>query len=338
MSETAIQMWPAADLPEMPEIFRWGLDVVRLIQTIESPALTALMKFITGLGTELFYAPLALFIFWWIDEKKGLRLSILVILSAWINAFAKGLFKQPRPFHFDPALALVYEPSYGAPSGHAQISLCFFIPLAVWLAALFEKSDRRRVFIWAGTIFFILLMGFTRLYLGVHFPTDLLFGWLLGGIILLIYFTAGPRLEKLSVADSVRTRNICAAAIAFAMTSLYPADRSLPAIFLGFCIGYVLMKKHFPFSARQEINGKRPGISVMLGRCLAGFAGVALIFFGLRLVFPGEGSLLSGLAVWGQYSPYYELGDFIRYGLLGLWVSAGAPWLFGRMGLAARQA
>ena len=336
MNDTLIQMGPAADLPPISEIFRWGIDVIKLIQRIESPALTAIMKVITALGTELLYLPLILFIFWWIDEKQGLRLGILIIVSAWINALVKDIFKQPRPFNFEPALGLAHEGTYGAPSGHAQFSLCFWVPMAAWLSSLLEKPTWKRPIIWTGAILFILLMGFTRLYLGVHFPTDLLFGWLLGGIILLVYFTAGPYLDKLAAGVSFRKRNICVAALALAMNSVYPADRSLPALFLGFCIGYNLMKKHFPFCARS--NGKRPGIVVMLGRCMTGFAGVVLIYLGLRLIFPGDGSLFADIPIWGQASPFYELGRFIRYTLVGLWASAGAPWIFGRLGLAPRLA
>jgi membrane-associated phospholipid phosphatase len=337
MNENVIQMLPAESLPPLPEIYRWGIEVIRQIQLIESPGLTAIMMFISALGTEMLYAPLTLFIFWWIDEKRGLRLGILLIVSAWINIFAKEIFKQPRPFNLEPALGLAYESSYGAPSGHAQVSLCFWVPMAAWLAATFEKRDIRRFAIWAGAIFFILLMGFTRLYLGAHFPTDLLFAWLLGGLILAIWFNAGPRLEGLLVKTGIRSQNICAAVFVLLMNGLYPQNRSFPALLLGFCIGYILMKKRFPFSARGEINGKKPGMVVMLGRCMTGFIGLGIIYIGLKLILPGKGSLLADLSIWGQHSPFYELGHFLRYGLMGLWASAGAPLIFQRMGLASSE-
>jgi len=331
MNETIIQMLPADHLSFLQGIYRWGIEVIRVIQRIENPTLTALIKIITALGTQNFYIPCLLFIFWWIDEKRGLRLGILIIVSAWINSFMKDLLKQPRPYNIEPSVGLAAEDSYGAPSGHAQMSLTFWIPMAAWIT---EKPRRKRILIWAAVIFFILLIGFTRLYLGVHFPTDLFAGWILGGIILTLWFLAGPFVEKLLGSVGARVKNISVAIIALLMNGLYPKDRSLPALFLGFCIGYTLMKLYFPFSARGEIKGKKPGIPVMILRCVTGFLGMAIVFGGLRLILPGEGSLFRDIPVWGIASPFYELGRFIRYGLLGLWASAGAPRLFQRIGLA----
>ena len=337
MNDSIISMLPAAENRSfLTGLYSWGIEVIKVIQTIENPVLTALLKFITALGTEAFYVPVILFIFWWIDENRGLRFGILIIISAWINSFMKDLWKQPRPFNLVPSLGLAHESSYGAPSGHAQMSLTFWFPMAAWCAQAWaaRSGKDKRLLIWAGAIFFVLLIAFTRLYLGVHFPTDIFTGWVLAGIILAVYFLAGPRLEKLFAQAGTRSLNICAAVIALTMSGLYPRDRSMSALFLGFCLGYAIMKKYFPFSARGEIKGKKPGMHIMFIRCLTGFAGMAIIYLGLRLVFPGEGSLFSGIPVWGKASPYYELGRFMRYGLVGMWVSAGAPRIFQQMGLA----
>ena len=312
-------------------MYEWGIELIRVIQSIQNPVLTSLMKFITTLGSEVLYFPLILFIFWWIDEKRGLRFGILIVLSAWINVFMKDILKHPRPFHIDPSLGLVTMSSYGAPSGHAQLALCFWIPMAAWLEKI---RPARRSIIWTTAICFILLIGFTRLYLGVHFPTDLLAGFLLGGIILLIYFTAGPLIEKYLSAGGIRFQNIAIALMALTMNGLFPQERAFPALFLGFCLGYTLMKQRFPFAADGEINGKKPGAHIMLLRCLVGFAGAATLFLALGLILPGEGSLFGDMPIWGAASPFYDIGRFIQYGLLGFWATAGAPRLFQRVGLA----
>ena len=333
MNESIIQMLPA-EKPLLLEVLQWGIEVIKVIQRIETPGLTALVKFISALGTEMFYAPFILFMFWWIDEKRGLRFGILILVTAWINSFMKDLFKQPRPFNFEPSLGLARESSYGAPSGHAQMSLVFWIPMAAWLSQAWATGRKRRL-IWVFVIFFLLLIGFTRLYLGVHFPTDLFAGWLFGGIILVLWFIPGPYMEKFLAAGGARIQNICAAGLALLMIVIYPNDKSLPALFLGFCIGYSLMKSRFPFFARAAIKGKKPGVPVMIVRCVTGFLGIAVIYLGLRLIFPGEGSLFKDIPVWGANSPFYEIGRFLRYGLAGFWASAGAPKMFQRMGLAA---
>jgi len=326
-----ITMVPAENLSFLTGIYRWGIEIIRVIQKMENPVLTGLIKGITALGTENFYIPLIVIIFWWIDEKRGLRLGFLIIISAWINAFMKDLWKQPRPFHLEPSLGLAMESSYGAPSGHAQMSLTFWIPMAAWLC---EKPGRKRCAIWTGAVSFILLMGFTRLYLGVHFPTDLLAGWILGGIILVLWFFLRSRGEAILTQAGFRVQNITVAVLVLLMNSLFPLDRSLPALLLGFCIGYTLMKHRFPFGAKGEINGKKPGYRIMAFRCLSGFLGLAILFIALRLILPGEGSLFGSIPIWGAASPFYELGRFIRYSLIGFWVSAGAPRMFQHMGLA----
>ena len=112
----------------------------------------------------------------------------------------------------------------------------------------------------------------------------------------------------------------------------------LSAIFLGFTLGYNLMRKHTFFYAQGNIDGKRPGLKVYFFRGLTGCLGCAIIFQLTRLLLPGEGSLFSVLLAWGRVSPYYDLGLFIRYGLIGLWISAGAPLFFSRMGLAPEPA
>ena len=346
MNGNIIEIGPAEAAQALPPgflwmMYEWGIDVIRVIQTGAAPALTALMRFVTALGTETLYVPLILFILWWIDEKRGLRFGVLMILSVWINIFMKDLLRQPRPFNLDPSLGMIAVYGYGAPSAHAQLAMTFWIPMAVWLGKVRPKL---RTVIWAAAIFIILLIGFTRLYLGVHFPTDLLVGWILAGIILFIFFIFGPHIEKLlaggdgvnsgGTAGGTRMQNICAAGIALLMNGLFPQERAIPALFLGFCLGFSMMKQRFPFSARAEINGKKPGAQVMFLRCLTGLASMTIIFMALRLFFPGEETLFRDLPNWGADSPFYDIGRFIRYGVLGFWASAGAPRLFQRMGLA----
>jgi membrane-associated phospholipid phosphatase len=302
-------------------IYHWGIAVIQRIQTIQSPGLTAFITFFTALGTGYLYLPVILFIFWCVDEKKGVRLGLLLILSVCINGFFKELLKQPRPFSLEPSIGLIFEPTYGIPSGHAQMSLCFALPLALW----YGKSAAIRI----GAVLFVLLIAFTRLYLGLHFPTDILAGWLLGGLTLALWALFEKRVG--TFLSSLRIRLIAAAAVAIGMNALYPADRSLGGLFLGFSAGYALMLEYFPFHAAAGGSGSVRGFRLALG-----IAGGALIFQVLKMVLPGGDSVFSALPSWGTSSPYYDLGSFIRHGLLGLWASAGAPWLFLRLRLAGK--
>jgi membrane-associated phospholipid phosphatase len=321
----------AGELPPIFALYRWGIDLIQAIQGIQSPGLTAFIKAFTALGTELLYIPALLLLFWCVNEKKGARLGCIIILSVFINGFFKELFKQPRPFALEPSVGLAFEPSYGIPSGHAQLSLCFALPLAIWAcgSGLARRSGGAMA-IRLGAALFILGIAFTRLYLGVHFPTDILAGWLLGGATLGLWFLLEPRATRLLAAGGLRPALIAAALTAIGMNALYPLDRSLGGLFLGFGGGYALMRKHFPFNAGSG------SVPARLLRYALGLAGGALIYLGLKQAFPGGDSLFSALPFWGAASPYYELGRFVLHGLLGLWASALAPRLFLGLGLAKR--
>ncbi|MDR1597205.1 MAG: phosphatase PAP2 family protein [Treponema sp.] len=324
----AVSITNAEALPPLFAVYRWGIDLIQWIQSIQSPPLTGFVKFITALGTEYFYVPVILLIFWCVNEKKGASLGFIILVSTFINGFFKELLKQPRPFSLEPSVGLAFEPSYGIPSGHAQLSLCFLLFLAFGLGG--SRFGRRPVrVIRLGAILLILLIAFTRLYLGVHFPTDILAGWILGALTLGLWFAFRTGMTTLLNAGKLRAKMITIAAIAFGMNALFPADPRLGGIFLGFGAGYALTLEYVPFNAASG-----PFLS---GRCLRyglGIAGCALIYGVLGLVLPGGDSVFSALPFWGAASPYYALGRFIRYGLLGLWVSAGAPWLFLRLRMA----
>ncbi|MDR2537780.1 MAG: phosphatase PAP2 family protein [Treponema sp.] len=328
MNDAVIGALSAAELSPLLKLYFWGIDLIKVIQTIKSPALTALMKAITSLGAEMFYLLILLWLFWCIDEKKGIRCLFLLLLSAALNAFMKDLLKQPRPFNFEPALGLAFESSYGIPSGHAQLSLTFWGFLASWLTA--GANARRRWLVWACAIGIILLIAFTRLYLGVHFPTDILAGWLLGVLVLILYRVLEPHVSSLLDRGGTRARTISAAALVLLMNML-GVDVTLGGIVLGLGVAYSLCLKHAPFSAHAV--GQGPRYALLASRYLLGLIiAVAIVLF-LRLVLPGEHTLFAAIPLWGMGSPYTSLAEFLLAGALGLWAGFGAPWCFLRAGL-----
>ncbi len=93
-----------------------------------------------------------------------------------VMSLLKGLFERARPIvvtHFDPPGGLSF------PSGHSMISAALYMTLAVLIARTLERR-RLRVFVVAAGAMMAMLIGFTRIYLGVHYPTDVLAGWTLG--------------------------------------------------------------------------------------------------------------------------------------------------------------
>jgi membrane-associated phospholipid phosphatase len=335
MNEGLIQLLPA-DPASWNPAYRWGIEFIKYIQGIKNPLLTDVIKIITGLGTELFFIPTILLAYWCVNEKKGFRLGIMLLISVWINIICKEFFKMPRPYELDSSVGLAFEPSYGMPSGHAQISACFWIPLAGWLCRFrksgavkpAERPHLEKVLFYTAACFIILLIGITRLYLGLHFPTDLLGGWLLAGIILAVYFIYGKHIAEFLQEQGLRIELVFTALISLVMNTVYPQNRSFSALFLGFGAGYALMRQYLHFSVNNEVKGKGQRFGILALRYLLGIAGAAFLVQGLKYFFPGEDSMFAALPWFGKDSSLYELARFLRYGILGLWASAGAPWVF----------
>ena len=313
-----------------------GIELIRLIQRAESPALTTLMRWITELGAAPFYLAVIMFIYWCVDEKRGFRLALLVMASAFCNGAAKRAFAQTRPYRLAPDVGRAVEDSYGFPSGHAQGSLVFWAALA---SSRFMRRGTRRggIVPWPVAVFFVLLIAFTRLYLGVHFPMDIVGGWLLGGAVLALFAVVEPRLSVFLRERGIRFQLLAAAAAAFLMNTS-GLEENLGGLFFGFSAGYALNLYRIGFSARSVPYRGKTATAVRLLRYALGAAGVTAVQFLLRAVLPGEGSLFRAAALWGAASPLVRLSRFLRYGGVGFTVSAVLPYLFIRFGLAARSA
>ncbi len=299
----------------MEELYMWGIELIKGIQRIEHPVLTLAMNALTSLGSEYAYLALLPLVFWCVDERKGVRLGTVLLISAWSNGALKEFFAHPRPYHLDPSVGRAVEDSFGLPSGHAQGSLTFWGVLAAWIPKPWG------IFL---AIALPLAISFTRLYLGVHFPTDIAAGLLLGGIILGLYYAAGPLIVRLLRAANIRIRILVVALAAFGMNALHPGDTSMGGVFFGMGLGYILMKERFPFAAAKNASGEKPALWMLSLRYLLGIAVAAAVYGGLKLLLPGEGH------------QWYALGRFIRYALVGSWVAAGAPWVFLQLRLAGK--
>lgn len=139
------------------------------------------MLAVTALGYEEFFILLLPTLYWCIDQMVGLRLGIILMMANVSNTFFKFLFNNPRPYWIsDDVRVYSYESSFGLPSGHAQIAA------SVWGWLAFEVKKRWFTLVALGLIF---LIGVSRLYLGVHFASDVLLGWFLGALLVFGFAT-----------------------------------------------------------------------------------------------------------------------------------------------------
>jgi membrane-associated phospholipid phosphatase len=304
----------------MEPILQHGLYFIRAVQSVSSPALTFVMQIITAMGGVAVIFTALLVLYWCVDEKKGLRLFLMFIISLWSNLSLKFLFDQPRPFFggYDPSVGMIYERMGGLPSGHAQNTLVVFFILASWV-----KNNWG--YVCAAVL--CLLIGFSRIYLGVHFPTDVIAGWITGGIILCGYFLLNCKIEKFLENGGFRAGVIASATLSFIMI-LYLPEREIlmpGGVVLGLGAGYCFNKKYIGFSSNVSFG--KTGIKKYLAiftRMLLGIAGFVLIF-------------LAGIKLIPQDSANYKLYGFILAALGGFWISAASPWVFVKLALAGTE-
>ncbi|MCL1931004.1 MAG: phosphatase PAP2 family protein [Treponema sp.] len=305
----------------MEALLQWGLDCIRLIQGWANPPLTVFMRLVTALGSAGIYIAAACFVYWCIDEKKGLHLGLMMLLSLWINLSLKWALDQPRPFFpaYDPSLGMISERLGGFPSGHAQNTLVALAVICSWL---------KKKWAYSAAAFVCLLIGFSRVYLGVHFPTDVIGGWLIGGVTLAAYFLARKRIEALLAKGGFRGGIYASAALAFVMILYRPSVELLipGGMILGLGAGYNLCKYYLQFSA--SAHGGRTDVFRRLALLVRFLLGITVF----ALLYVVTGKITGGM----HNSGNYQLVIFLRFALLSLWISAGAPWLFRFLRLAER--
>jgi len=148
------------------------------IHAVAGPALTALMFFITALGSAPVLVPLGICIgvvFIYLRWKRAVVLFAVTMAGDLILDFIlKITFQRLRPeAFFDYPL----PSSYSFPSGHSIAALCFYGILA-WLVTARLKNNLLKIAVWILAIALILLIGISRIYLGVHYPSDVIAGYL----------------------------------------------------------------------------------------------------------------------------------------------------------------
>ncbi len=292
----------------MEAVWQWGIDLIHLVQLASGPALDAFFTAITFLGEEEFFLLLLPFFLWCFDFTAGARVGVAFLLSTYVNIGLKDWFAHPRPFELEPTVKRYEVGGYGLPSGHAQSAV------VVWGAIAIQYGKK---WLWGVAILLMILIGFSRIYLGVHFPTDVLGGWAVGAIFLALYTRLGPRLEQWLKQASPGLRLTLAATVPLGLLVLHPtADVAAPtAVLMGMGMGLVLTRRKSSFSAAGP-----PAQRAV--RLLVGMAVLLPLYFGLKLVFPGSGE------------PFYVATRVLRYAVVGFWVALGAPWLFRKLRLA----
>lgn len=196
--------------------------------------------------------------------KSGIRLYAVLGISILLNYWLKIIFALPRPFNLDPSLGVIHVEGYGFPSGAAQNSL-----LLAGLLILHGKSKWK----WIIAPIYALTIAFSRVYLGVHFPMDILGGWIFGAIILFSYWLFLPKIENLLQATSSLKILIISQAIVLLILFVFPFRLmiSLGACGMGLGIG-IFIVQHYQLKLNRFKH-----FSELMVRSVIGICGVFLL-------------------------------------------------------------
>lgn len=309
--------------------------------------LTLPMKTFSFLGSEDFFMMVLPLLYWSVDAALGLRVGIVLLVGSSVNDAAKLAFHSPRPYWFSAKVkAFASETSFGLPSGHSSTAVGIWGMLA---------SQVKKPWAWVVAILVMLLIGLSRMYLGVHFPIDVLLGWLLGAIILwLILRLWNP------IAAWLKRRSLGGQILAgFAFSILLILLALIPAYLLKIT-GWQMPGSWLQIAAQTNPGGEVPNPTSLAGlftttgtlfglaaglawlntrggfntrgnwwqrvlRYVVGVIGLLVIRYGLKAIFPA-GETWLGLSF-----------QYVRYAFIGAWVSAGAPLLFFVLKLAERE-
>jgi undecaprenyl-diphosphatase len=171
--------WIADEMRE-GDTTRFDTAVRSRVHGFSSPALTKMMFAFSFMGDRGLIILLVLSVLLFFHErwKRGLVwLSLTMIGALVLNVTLKMAFARTRPTAFFGSL----PHSYSFPSGHSLLSFCFYGVLAGLIMARI-RSRWLRVVIWCGAALMICLIGISRIYLGVHYPSDVVAGYVAGAI------------------------------------------------------------------------------------------------------------------------------------------------------------
>jgi undecaprenyl-diphosphatase len=164
----------------------WDQQIANLFYSWRSLILTEIMIFITNLGSTLMIVTLGLVIFWLIWKRhsgeEAWRFLMTLAGGAIMNNLLKEIIKRPRPLLTSP---LIDETSFSFPSGHTMNATVLYLLLVFYMFRFLDRYKLKWFFI-VGLICLVILIGVSRIYLGVHYPSDVAAGFLAGIFWLLI--------------------------------------------------------------------------------------------------------------------------------------------------------
>ena len=287
-----------------------NLTISEFIQSFRSDFLDAFFLFITQFGDETVFLIVGAVLYWTFDKKFAYRFIMFFLYGAVFNGSLKVLTNTPRPYVEHPeSIQLIGEGSLGTslPSGHAQNSTTM---------ALVLSEKHRQVGKWFTTFLtvMVILVMLSRLYLGEHYLSDVIFGSA-------IAYSFYQLIRYIQTKPFASTYVQYLPLILLLPIAILTNDKNVflaSASIFGFSLGYPLERRYIRFKEKT----KRP---IAIIKLVVGLGIALAIRVGLKAVFE-----------MGLYSIDFEINptlgdqmlDFLRYFLIAIWMTLGAPLVF----------
>lgn len=287
----------------MLHVGSWEQEFLAWMTSWQGPIWNVLAGIFTFMGTEDFFLLVIPAVFWTVSRKTGIQLFYVLMATLFVNIILKDGLGVTRPVgvegvhsrEIESAMVDSHYPNDSFPSFHAQSAAALFGFMAL--------AVRRR---WAWWIAAVLtaLVALSRLYNGLHWPTDVLGGIALGALTVVVARYAAPAMESRPIAFKAAAVGVFAALMAFFLGNV---GTKVSGALLGGGLGHLLE------ASVTELDPKRGKLPRKVLAIVIGFVGILVLRVGLKAAFP------SG-PVW----------DWLRYVLIGFWAFGLAPIMFVR--------
>lgn len=270
----------------------YQIEIIKFIQSFSNTFFDYLFQVITLFGEESVLVLLSAVVFLSIDKNKGYKLIFTIASGTCFNALIKNIAKFERPIGVEGIISKRVHTAtgYSFPSGHTQATSTFWSSVSL----IFKK---KMLYIISAII--ILLVATSRVYLGVHWPTDVVFGAIFGIIWAILIDKAFDYIQK-----SKNYTVLLASCLVFAVICFFIGDDDFfksSGLLLGLAVGYVIENKYVNLNIIMSRKNKGIVYALLIG-------GLLLIKTGLKVIFP-EMLLFS----------------MLRYFLVGFWAFGIVP-------------
>ena len=299
------------------------MEFLRLLESLRTPALDAFMAAVTKLGDETVFMVLAITVFWCVSKRQGYYVFAVGLGGTVANQWLKLIFRVPRPWVLDPSFTIVESArgaatGYSFPSGHTQ-------NIVGTLGCLAVANKQKWLRICCAV--FIILVPFSRMYLGVHTPLDVGVSFVCAVALVIALWPCFRDDEQFGKTVKAVLCGLLVLSVCYAVwvnVTAFPADVdadnlehgmkngwTLLGCVLGLIVSYIVDEKKLHFDTKAPLPGQvckvvlglalllgvRAGVKPVLNAVTGGALWANAVRYFLMVVFAG--------CVWPLTFPYF---------------------------------